>query len=251
MADRLDAALTVVREAGEHEIHYPAAALAYYGFVSLLPMVVLVLAVVGESAAGRIEAASPRFLTPEAQHLVYEAMTNASGRTGAALFAAAVLAWSGVNVAEGFLTVVERVEETPERSLVEKVPSAASVLASLGFAVVSVVLTSVLFTLIPVRTHVVGGGLVVLLLSLSLSFVPMYYVPSKAVTSVSATVPGSLTAAFGWTALLAGIQFYADHAGRYAVYGALSGVILILTSLYIASVALMAGVVVNATLAGR
>lgn len=48
-----------------------------------------------------------------------------------------------------------------------------------------------------------------------------------------------------WTVLLTVVQIYAANASQYALFGVLSGIILILTSLYLASVILMIGVVVN------
>jgi membrane protein len=71
------------------------------------------------------------------------------------------------------------------------------------------------------------------------------------VTTPRAALPGAVTAAAGWTTLHAAVQFYAGNATQYAIYGVLSGVIIILTSLYLAAVVLMVGVVVNATLAGE
>jgi membrane protein len=64
-------------------------------------------------------------------------------------------------------------------------------------------------------------------------------------------LPGAVVASFGWAALQTGIQFYATHAGRYAIYGTLSGVIILLTSLYIAAALLLIGIVVNAKVAAR
>jgi membrane protein len=82
---------------------------------------------------------------------------------------------------------------------------------------------------------------------LVLAFLPLYYLPSELVTSPSEALPGALTAGAGWTLLITGIQYYAANAAQYALYGILSGVILILTSLYLAALVLMLGVVVNAT----
>lgn len=248
LADRLGVALRVVRAAHAHDVKYPAVALAYYLFVSFIPVLVLVLAVVGESFATRVQGAMPPYLTPEARQLVYEAMTAAAGRTGAVVFAIVVLAWSGANVAVGFLTVVERVENTTGGSLSAQLRDAVSILGSLALVMVVIVLMSVILRLGPDGTRVGAGGLMVMPFVLAAAFLPLYYLPSRAVTSARTALPGAFTAAFGWTALLTVVQLYAANATRYAVYGVLSGVIIILTSLYLAAVVLMVGVVVNATL---
>ena len=248
LVDRLGVALTVVRAAYEHDVKYPAVALAYYVSVSFIPLLVLVLAVVGEPFAARVQMAMPPYLTPEARQLVYEGMTAASGRTGAVVFAIVVLAWSGANVAVGFQTVVERVEDTAGGSLSVQLRDAVSILGSLALVMVVIVFTSAIFRLRPEDARVGAGGLIVMPVVLTAAFLPLYYFPSRVVTSPTAALPGAFTAAFGWTVLLATIQFYAANAAKYAAYGVLSGVIIIFTSLYLAAIVLMVGVVVNATL---
>lgn len=83
LSETLEFMMTVARVVDEHDIKYPAATFAYYAFVSFVPVLLLVFAIVGEQFAGRIYTATPRFLTPDAQRLVYEATTAASGQIGA------------------------------------------------------------------------------------------------------------------------------------------------------------------------
>lgn len=249
LAEALRFVLTVARVADEHEIRYPAATLAYYPFVSLLPLLVLVLAVISDDLAVRLQTDTPPVLTPEVRQLMYESITTASGQVGAVLLAVVVLLWSGVNVVIGFQTVIKRVEGILYKPLFEELCDGISILGSLSLAVLSMVLTSAVFVTLPVTPLVVTGGLVVLFVTLTTAFVPMYYVPSRAVTSLSAALPGAVTAAFGWTVLLTVIHLYATNAEQYAIYGVLSGIILVLTALYVAAIILMVGVVVNAILA--
>ena len=244
--DVLGIATTVARVAYEQEIKYPAAAIAYYAFVSFVPLLLLVFAIIGERFATQIHTTTPRFLTPAAQQLVYESTTTASGRTGAALLAIVVLAWSGVNVATGFQAVIERIEVGTERPLSDQLFEAVAVLGSLALAIVSIVLTSTFFALRPAVPPV---AFVTLFAALTGVFVPLYYVPSQVLRSPSAALPGAVTAAFGWATIHTAIQFYAANAGRYAIYGVLSGIIIILTSLYAAAAVLMIGAIVNTTLA--
>lgn len=64
-------------------------------------------------------------------------------------------------------------------------------------------------------------------------------------TSLTEALPGALTAAVGWTVLLTAIRFYAGNAPQYALYGVLSGIIIILTSFYLGAIILMIGAIVN------
>ncbi|MFC6726246.1 YhjD/YihY/BrkB family envelope integrity protein, partial [Halobium palmae] len=95
------------------------------------------------------------------------------------------------------------------------------------------------------------AGFVGLWVALSLAFLPMYYVPSEAVTSPRGALPGAVTASFGWALLHAVFHFYSTHAGQYAVYGVLSGIVVLLTGLYLAASLLLIGIVVNAQVAER
>lgn len=250
LAEYVGVARTVAHVTHDCQVKYPAAALAYYGFVSFVPLLLFVFAVVGQQFAMEVAARAPRFLTPAARQLVYEALTTASGRAGAVLLAAGVLGWSGANVAVDFLTVVERVEDAPTGSLAEQLRDGVVVLGALSLAIVTIVLTNVLFAGVADGPLGALAEFAVLFLALAVTFVPLYYAPSGVVTSPRGAMPGAVTTAAGWTVLHAAVQFYAGSAAQYAIYGVLSGVIVILTSLYLAAVVLMVGVVVNATLAG-
>jgi len=61
----VETALTIAQSAYEYKIQHPAAMLAYYAFVSLLPLLVLLLAVVGEPIIEPVRTTTFRFLTPK------------------------------------------------------------------------------------------------------------------------------------------------------------------------------------------
>jgi membrane protein len=191
---------TVARVTHESDIRYVTTALAYYAFISFVPLLVLVVASVGWQFAGRVSASPAQFQTPETQDVIYESLPTASGRTLAVAILAILL-----------------------QSLV---------LAFLAPGVVGTI-----------------AGFALLLPALTVTFLPLYYAPSRVVDSVRGAFPGAVATACSWTVLHAVIQFYAVDAAQYAVYGVLSGVIIVLTNTYIAAVFLMMGIVVNAALA--
>ncbi|MFC6939046.1 YihY/virulence factor BrkB family protein [Salinirubellus sp. GCM10025818] len=249
LTDGVTRLVSAARTVHAEELRYPAAALAYYGFVSFVPLLLLVFVLLGERLAGELGQAVPQFLTPSVQELVQRSLTTASGRTGAGALAALVLLWSGVNVVDDVRTVVERIEGSVGSSLRHWVRDATVILGALVLAILAVVATTTLLDL-PAAGPLFGlVGFAVLWVVLAVAFVPLYYVPSSVVTSPTGAIPGAVVASFGWAALQTGIQFYATHAGRYAVYGTLSGVIILLTSLYIAAALLLTGIVVNAGVA--
>lgn len=250
LSGSFDTAKSIVGLLYDLEIRYPAAALAYYAFVSFVPLLLLVVAVVGRQFAFEVYTGSARFVTPGTQELIYRALTTASGRTGAVALSIGAAAWGGANVAVGYLTVVERVEGSVEQSLSVQLRDAVVVLGALSAAILAIFLLSLGLTVLSAGFLVTLAGFVSLFAVLTLALLPLYYVPSRVVDSLSAALPGSLTAALGWTIIHAGIQFYTANAVQYAIYGVVSGIVVILTATYLAAVVLMAGVVVNAVFTG-
>lgn len=248
---RPDTAVETVRAVAassyEHRIQYPAAALAYYAFASLLPLLVLLLVAVGKPIVEPVRNATAHFLTPQAQQLVSRALSNSTGKAGATLFAVVILVWNAANVTAGFETVVARIEDAAHESAGGRLVDVLAVLGSVGLSVAAVVAASTLFVLLPSAVPA-AAGLGFLFVSLSVVLFPLYYVPTSELPSPTAALPGAVTAALGWTALLAILRFYIANAAAYAVFGVLSVVLLVLTSLYLAAVVLMLGFVVNATL---
>ncbi|SFR34632.1 membrane protein [Halogeometricum rufum] len=247
--DSVRVAWTVVKRAHAHDVKYPAASLAYYGFVSLFPLLVLALAVLSRPEAAWIQRATPTFLSPATRQLVYEATANGAGREGATLLAVAVLLWSGANVTVGFRSAVERAEGGVASSLAGRLRDGVCILGSLVLAVAVIVATSALFSIFPTGRVVEAATLAALLAALTVVFLPLYYAPSRRVTSLRGALPGAVTAAVCWTSMLAVVHVYAVNADRYAVYGVVSGIVIVLTSLYVGALVLLVGVVVNATVA--
>lgn len=251
LTDGVDLFVAVARVTIEEKIRYPAAALAYYAFVSFVPLLLLAFAVIGRRLAVELAQTSPQFLTPPVRELVNRSIATATGRTGASLLAVVVLGWSGANFVGDVRTVVNQVEGNSGGTLRDWVRDGAVIFGSIGTAILAVAATSVVFTLPPAGPLVGFAGFVGLWLALTVAFVPLYYVPSQVVTSPQWALPGAITASFGWALLHAAFHFYATNAGQYAVYGVLSGVIVLLTGLYLAASLLLIGIVVNAQVAER
>jgi membrane protein len=250
-ADAITFVLTVARLADEHEIKYPAAAFAYYSFVSFLPLLALVVAVVGQQMGEQIRRVSPRVFTPEAQQLVSESITSATGRSSAIMLAIAVFGWSVTNIVTDLQTAIERVEGHAGSPLAAQLSDAVKILASLLLVIVSVVLLGGLSVLLPSSPRIAHGWSIGLFVVLTVALVPLYSLPSRVVSSTRDALPGATTAAFGLATLFTAIRTYAVNAPRYAIYGVLSGIIILLTSLYFAAFVLMIGFIVNAVALDR
>jgi membrane protein len=251
--DAVGLVAAIARTVLEEKLRYPAAALAYYAFVSLVPVLLLAFVLVGRSAATELSRTVPRLVTPQVRVLIAESIATGAGRTGAGVFAVGVLLWSGANFVGDVRTVFARVERSgPTETTVRRwLRDAAVVLTSVGVAIPAMVATSLLFTVPPSGPVEEVAAFLGLWLTLGVIFVPLYYVPSRVVKRPREAVPGAAVAALGWTVIHTLAHFYAVNAGSYALYGVLSGVVVVLTGLYLAASALLTGIVVNAVVSGE
>jgi membrane protein len=105
---------------------------------------------------------------------------------------------------------------------------------------------------VPVAGVDLFGFLVSLVLILALSialFSLFYFLPDD--VSIGEAIPGAVFAAVGRTVLQTVFRVYASNSSKYAAYGVISAVLLLVTVLYFAGVVLLLGVLLNRVLAGR
>jgi hypothetical protein len=86
---------------------------------------------------------------------------------------------------------------------------------------------------------------------LTVAFFPMYVVFPDVDVTFREAAPGAAFAALGWTALAAGFGLYASNVGNFALYGLFGAALLLVTWLYLASIVIILGGVLNAVLGGR
>ncbi|WP_096390038.1 YhjD/YihY/BrkB family envelope integrity protein [Halopenitus persicus] len=252
----------IVAVVRDRDVTFLAASVAYYAFISLVPSLLLLVAVasaaLGDAFATVVLAESRAFLTPAGQETVASAIASAEGRTGATILGAVVLGWSTLKVFRGLDTAFQAAYGIEEPStLIGELSDAAVVAVGIGTGIVSMIVLGTLIAgseLLPAVADVPGVGIVgmlVLPVVLVVVFLPMYYVLPNCPMSVREAIPGTLLAAVGWTALQAGFQAYAATAGQYQVYGVLGGILLLVTWLYLASIVVIVGAVANAVIADR
>jgi membrane protein len=237
------------------QLPFLAAAIAYYAFLSVVPLLVVAMvaatAVAGETLAAELVASLDEFLTPEATELLESTLVDAPGRGGVTLVGVVLLLWGALRVFRGLDVAFSQVYGTTlQKSLPEQVTDALLVFGAVAAAIGATVLGSVVLSLSPVGLAGFGGSLG-LLVVLPLVFFPLYYVfPAEDVTLREA-VPGAVFAGAGWTALGTVFGIYASQAGSFELYGVLGGVLLLLVWFYFAGLLLLVGAALNAILAGR
>ena len=249
----------VVDVARDRNVMFLAASVAYYAFVSLIPLALLVLVLgsllAGQAFAELIVRQVQSSLSASGQRVLQQALTSSTGRTGAGIVGVVTVAWSALKLFRGLdIAFSEAYGTERDPSLVEQIVDGAVtvglVVVAAGFvvAVGYVLRNPSLGPTVPLRSLV---GNLVLVAGLVVAFLPLYYVMPPVDMTVKEALPGAVVAAVGWVLLHALFQFYLAHAGQYRAYGVLGAVLLLLTWFYFAGAVVLVGAVVNSVLGGR
>lgn len=238
-----------------HQLPFLAAAIAYYTFVSVVPLLIVGFAVAsalaGEALADRIVMAVGEFLTTEASSLLESALLGDSGRGGVTAIGLLVLLWSGLRVFRGIDIAFSNIYEAEEtKPLTRQLRDAVVVLGGIGLAIGA---TAVVAAFLRLSDTPMSGllGTLGMFVVLPVVLLPLYYVfPSRPVT-VTEALPGAVFAGGGWTILGTAFGVYASVAGSYELYGVLGGVLLLLVWFYFAGLVLLVGAALNVVIADR
>src|SRR3954469_5699266 len=247
-----------------------AAALTYYGVLSIFPMLaalVGLLGFIGPSATQPLIENLGKVAPSPAQDIFTNAITNIQSHQGAAGLAAIlglVLAlWSASNYVAAFMRASNAIYEVPEgRPIWKTAPIRLGVtLVLVILLVISAVM--VIFTggLAKQVGNVIGLGdkfvkvwdiakWPVLLIIVSFMFALLYWAsPNAKQPGFRWVSPGGIVGVLLWVVASVAFAFYVANFGSYnKTYGALAGVIIFLIWLWISNLALLLGAEFNAEL---
>ena len=254
VSDRPGTLRLLLDAARSESLGFLAAAIAYYAFVSLVPLSILALAgasVLGGEALGRTVAdALGGVLTPEAAALVSQALVSGAGREGATVLGVLVLLWSGLRLLRGLDVAFGRIygnETAP--SLPGQLRDAG---ATLGATAVAIALVAIILAVVEATGLPVEGLLGPLsLVLLPVVFYPLYYVLPNVDIRPHEAVPGAVLAGVGWTVMGWAFALYAGYVAATSVYGAVGTVLLALAWFYAGALVVLLGAVLNAVGAER
>ena len=247
---------SVIDLARDRNLTYLAAAIAYYAFVSVIPLLLVALAVAsfvgGEALADRVADMLSQQLSSSGQDVVTEAITGTSGRAGASVVGFAGLTWSALKLFRGLDKAFDEVyEDDIEASLLDQVKDALVVVVGIALAVGLVVAVGAALSMLNLQIPFINVlGTLLLVVVLTVAFLPIYYVLPPMDVSLKEVLPGAAVAAVGWVILQVGFRIYAANAGRYQAYGVIGAVLLFVTWLYFASIVVLLGAAVNAVRRG-
>jgi membrane protein len=259
-----------VREFKEDNITDWAAALTYYGILSIFPALlalVSILGVIGTSATQPLLDNLGTVAPGPAKDIFTSAIKNLQKSSGAAgilfIVGLAGALWSASGYVAAFMRASNAIYDVEEgRPIWKTLPT--RVLTTLALLVMlAIVAVGVTFTgpLAKQAGNVIGVGSTavtvwdiakwpVLVLAVSVMIALLYYAtPNVKHPKFQWVSPGSLLAVVVWIVVSALFAFYVSKFGSYnKTYGALGGVIVFLTWLWITNNVILLGAEVNAEL---
>lgn len=251
----------------KHKLPHWAAALTYYGILSIFPALLALISILGLIGSSAIQPMIDN-LASVAPGPAKDIMTSAlqglqRDRGGASVLFFVGLAgaiWSASGYVGAFMDASNSIYETEEeRPIWKKLPVRVLItivmLVLLAVSAVAVVLTG------PLAKQV--GGLIgvgdsavkvwdiakwpVLLLIVAIMFAILYHAPDVRQRGLGAVVPGGLLAVVVWILASAAFAFYvANFASYNKTYGSIGGVIVFLVWLWLTNLAILLGAEFNA-----
>ena len=246
---------SVVREVREKEVSFLAASVAFYAFFSVVPLIILALAVAsfvgGAAFEETVVVLVGTYLSSQGETVVAEALTSPAGRLGASAVGFVALMWSALKVFRAIDIAFDSIYGTDDTtSISRQTANGVVVLTAIAVGVVMMVGVRVVFALLDVP-YAGALGWLIMVTGLFAALVPIYYIMPPERVSVRHVLPGTATAVVGWLLLQALFGVYASVAVRYQAYGFLGAVLLFLLWLYFGAMVLLVGAVVNTVVAEK
>nr|WP_205861594.1 YihY/virulence factor BrkB family protein [Planosporangium flavigriseum] len=248
-----------------------AAALTYYGILSLFPGLLALasgLGMLSKNAPGTVIKAIQQFLPPQAQPVIGPAIEKAlqNASAGAGIFAIVGLLgalWSASGYIGAFMRAANAIYDVPEgRPFWKTLPLRLGLTILIGALLVvsalAVVLTGKLAEVVGRLLHVGNTAILVwniakwpvVLVLISLAFALLYYLaPNARHTGFRWITPGGVLAVVVWVIASGAFALYVSNFGSYnKTYGALGGAIAALVWLWISNIAILLGAEFDAEL---
>ena len=253
--------VAVVRKFGDDQAGNLAALLAYYGFFSLFPLLLVLVTVLGFVLAGNADLQHKVLNSTLAQFPVIgdQLRSDIGSVRGSGLALAVGLVgtlWAGLGVTQQAQAAMNLVWGLPRKhwpSLWRRLTRGLGVLGVLGLGALATTALSGLSTVtgLPVigRALPFAGSLVINLALFEFAFLVLTAAP----TPLRRLLPGTVLAGVGWSLLQVLGGYYVTHQLKSAsqVYGTLAFVIVLLSWLYLGAQLFLYAAELNVVLAKR
>lgn len=248
-------ARAVVDGLQDRNVPFMAASIAYSAFLSLVPLIVLLFFLVSalgdDALAAEVASLTEGFLPESGQGLLEESIAGSVGTAGTSIIGLVALVWGSLKIFRGIDTAFSEIyDSAAESTLLTEVRDGLVVLVGLGLALTAAVVATAAFGLFPDVPFLGLANPLLLVVGLTVAFLPMYYFFPNVDVTVREALPGAVVAAVGWAALQALFQVYVAVASESESAGAVGAILILLTWLYFGGMVLLVGAVVNAVSAG-
>ena len=257
----------VAAEFKDDKITHWAAALTYYGVLSIFPALIALVAILGLIGSSAIQPLIDNLgaVAPgPAKDIIESALQSAQRGNGAGIMFVVSLAgaiWAASGYISGFMDASNSIYDVEEgRSIWKKLPLRVGItvlmLVLLTASALAVVLTGPIAeqagNLFGVGSSAVAAWDIVkwpvLALIVAFMFALLYYAsPNVKQPGVKSVVPGGAVAVLLWIVASALFALYVASFGSYnKTYGAMAGVIVFLVWLWLTNIAILLGAEFNA-----
>jgi len=252
-----------VREFREDAVTDWAAALTYYGLLSIFPgllVFVSVIGLLGDNTTNQVQDAVKSLAPGQIGTFLNQAISQVRTNSGAAgivaILGLLIAFWSASGYVGAFMRASNAIYDVPEgRPIWKTLPTRLAVTAVVGLMlVVSSLIVVFTGNVAKVVGNIMGLGDTavtvwsiakwpVLLVLVSLMLSVLYWAsPNARHGGFRWTSPGGLFAVVVWVIVSAAFAFYVANFGSYnKTYGAIAGVIIFLVWLWLTNVAILLG----------
>ena len=238
--------------AGDNSASLLAAGIAYYAFLSLVPLLAVIILTYGLVAdaqtvaqhTAQIAAALPAAAGQLINDQITAIADDRGGATGWGLVLAIALSLFGARVAAGSVIEAMNLAFAAEesRNFIKANLLALAITIGAVLAIGLVVGVTALVSLVLAGAGSLASFLVIGLAGLGAAMIAYRVVPNTDHVSTQAALRGGAIFAVGWMAASAGFSFYAANFGNYnATYGSLGAIVVLLTWLYLSAYLLLLG----------
>lgn len=237
------------------ELTLLAAGISFYALLSIVPLAVVIVALAATIGADALVDllgdAFGHLITEDAISFVETGLEADAGRSAATITGLVFVTWGSLKVFRGLDRAFNTIYGSPgTASLVVTIRNGLAVLIAITGVLTT--LGVALLGLFALGFDVSGSVLPLLATpAIAVTLLPMYAVFPPTRYRLRDVLPGAIVAAIGITVSTALLQLYITLAAPFAVYGVLAGVFISMTWLYIISIVILLGAVVNVTLVGN
>lgn len=245
----------IVHEFRTERVTFMAGSIAYYAFISLLPLLLLLLTVAstvgGRTLESGLVALAESVVTPGAGEALVSELRNTS--TGVSAFGLALLVWGALRIFRNLDRAFSDIYETQSaNSFLDQLKDAGVVLAAVAGVVVAVLGIESLLSIDAGASFGWLAGRLLLVVAIAAVLLPMYYFfPDETDMHVAEAVPGVVVTSVGLVVAESLFRLYVEYSASLADGSVLAGILVFLTWLYVTGLLLLLGAVVNAVLSNR